>query len=140
MALHKQAFAFTVLPPLAITAILYFMRPPLWDAMRIAGLAMTIFGIGLLTVARAQLGNSFSITTQARALVTSGLYSKIRHPVYVFSAIGIAGLLLYLGMPMLLLLLVIVVPMQVLRARAEEKVLEEKFGDEFRAWKKTTWF
>ena len=140
MALNLQARLFTVVPPLAIAAILCFMRPPQWDAMHAAGLAITIFGIGLLTVARAQLGNSFSITPQARALVTTGLYGKIRHPVYVFSAIGIAGLFLYLGMPMLLLLLVIVIPLQVLRARAEEKVLEEKFGDDFRAWKRTTWF
>jgi protein-S-isoprenylcysteine O-methyltransferase Ste14 len=30
--------------------------------------------------------------------------------------------------------------MQILRARREAKVLEEKFGDEYREYKKRTWF
>jgi protein-S-isoprenylcysteine O-methyltransferase Ste14 len=30
--------------------------------------------------------------------------------------------------------------MQVLRARAEGRKLEEKFGDEYREWKRQTWF
>jgi protein-S-isoprenylcysteine O-methyltransferase Ste14 len=33
-----------------------------------------------------------------------------------------------------------VAPIQVLRARKESKVLEEKFGDEYRQYKRSTWF
>ena len=139
MALNRQVRFFILVPPMAIAVIMIVARPASWDALRVAGLVMTVAGIGLLTLARAQLGNSFSVTPQARALVTRGLYRKVRHPVYVFSSIGIAGLFLYLGLPWLLLLFVIIIPLQFFRARAEEKVLEEKFGEEFRAWKRTTW-
>lgn len=137
---NRQARFFTVVPPIAIAAVLIMARPHSWDATHIAGLFLAILGIGLLTVARFQLGNSFSITPQARKLVTHGLYSKVRNPVYVFGSIGIAGLFLYLGRPWLLLIFVVLVPMQVLRAQAEGKVLEQAFGDEYRAWKRSTWF
>jgi protein-S-isoprenylcysteine O-methyltransferase Ste14 len=35
---------------------------------------------------------------------------------------------------------VIVIPVQIIRARQESKVLEEKFGDEYRHYKQSTWF
>ena len=140
MALHRQALAFTVIPPVVITAALVVLRPAQWDAMRVIGLVLTIAGIGLLTIARVQLGNSFSITPQARALVTTGLYSKVRNPVYVSAAVVIAGFVMYVGMPMLLLLFLVLIPMQVLRARAEGRKLEETFGEEYREWKRQTWF
>src|SRR4029079_10386705 len=130
MALHRQALAFTVIPPVVITAALGVLRPAQWDAMHVIGLILTIVGIGLLTIARVQLGNSFSITPQARALVTTGLYSKVRNPVYVSAAVVIAGFVMYVGMPMLLLLFLVLIPMQVLRARAEGRKLEETFGEE----------
>jgi protein-S-isoprenylcysteine O-methyltransferase Ste14 len=80
------------------------------------------------------------VTPQARALVTRGLFSRIRHPVYVFGFLGIAGFFLYLGLPRMLLFFLILTPVQILRARAESRVLERTFGDEYRAWRKTTWF
>ena len=140
MALNRQALAFTVLPLVLLPAALVALRPAHWDAIRVSGLVLTVFGFGLLAIARAQLGNSFSITPQARALVTTGLYRKIRHPVYLFGAIGLAGLAMYVGKAMLLLLLLILIPIQLLRMRAESRTLEEKFGEEYREWKRQTWF
>ena len=139
MAFDRQAFAF-ILVPVVFMAALVMQRPAQWDAMRIVGLLLTIVGIGLWAIARAQLGNSFSVTPQARALVTTGLYSRIRNPVYVFGGIVIAGLVMYAGRPMLLWLFLVLIPMQVLRARAEGRKLEEKFGEEYREWKRQTWF
>lgn len=140
MELSRQALQFSVIPFVVIPAALVVLRPAHWDAMRATGLVLTIVGFGLLTIARVQLGNSFSVTPQARALVTTGVYRKIRNPVYVFSAIGIAGFGLYVGKPMLLLLLLVLVPMQVLRAQAEGRTLEAAFGEEYREWKRQTWF
>jgi protein-S-isoprenylcysteine O-methyltransferase Ste14 len=140
MALNRQAFAFTVIPPVVLAAALVVLRPARWDAMRVTGLVLTIAGFGLMTIARTQLGNSFSITPQARALVTTGLYRKVRNPVYVFAAIVIAGFVMYVGRPKLLLLLLVLIPMQVIRARAEGRKLEAAFGEEYRAWKRQTWF
>jgi len=38
------------------------------------------------------------------------------------------------------LLLLIIVPMQIVRAWREARVLEERFGDDYRAYLARTWF
>ncbi len=108
--------------------------------MRVAGLILAVAGLILLTVARLQLGDAFSITPQASILVTRGLYRRIRHPVYVFGAVAIAGLFLYLSLPRLLFVFLVLIPLQIVRARREERVLEQRFGDEYRAYRRATWF
>jgi len=94
----------------------------------------------LLFAARYQLGRSFSVTPQARRLVSHGIYSKIRNPMYVFSALLIFGFLLALQKPALFLLLAIVIPMQIIRARKEAQILEDKFGETYLQYKQSTWF
>jgi protein-S-isoprenylcysteine O-methyltransferase Ste14 len=140
MALSRQALAFTVIPLVGITAMLLVTRPTQLDGMRATGLVLAIFGYVMLTVARAQLGSSFSVTPQARALVTTGLYSRIRNPIYVFGTVCLAGFIFYAEKPKLLWLLLLFQPIQVLRARAEGRKLEERFGEEYRAWRRQTWF
>ena len=129
-----------VLPVIAIAYLGALAAHPPWTALRLFGAAAALAGLALLTLARLQLGSSFSLTPQARALVTHGLYARIRNPVYVFSSVTIAGLALYLQLPWLLALLALVIPVQVLRARAEARVLEATFGDEYRTWRARTWF
>ncbi len=91
-------------------------------------------------VARYTLGRSFSIRAKATALVTTGIYSRIRNPIYVSGMFFIIGAALMLRKPYVLLFLVVIVPMQIIRARREARVLEEKFGEEYRAYRKRTWF
>ena len=111
-----------------------------WSGRRAAGAILIVGFLGLLTVARLELGNSFSVTPQAKTLVTSGIYSKIRHPVYVFSTGLIASCALYFAFPWLLLLVPIIVPVQILRARREEAVLTAKFGEAYTQYRARTWF
>ena len=118
--------------------MLYLDRP--WTACRALGLALTVTGFGLLTLARLQLGDAFSIAPRALTLVTTGLYARIRHPVYLFSAVGLVGAVLYVELPLLLLLLLALVPLQRMRARSEERALEARFGDEYRKYRARTWF
>jgi protein-S-isoprenylcysteine O-methyltransferase Ste14 len=130
----------TFVPLVVFAAIFIAMAQPPWPAYRLVGFTLAIIGIAALTVARITLGNSFSIAPEARHLVTNGIYSRFRHPVYVFSAIAIAGLFLYVRLPMMCLLLVPIAAVQVIRARAEERVLTEKFGDAYLQYKRQTWF
>ncbi|MGH7838900.1 MAG: methyltransferase family protein, partial [Candidatus Binataceae bacterium] len=111
-----------------------------WTAPRIAGLVLLVFGLVFLTVARVQLGNSFSIAPEARQLVTHGLYSRIRNPVYVFGSLVILGLFLFIDRPYYLLILLVIIPLQIVRARAESRVLGARFGEEYRQYKSQTWF
>lgn len=103
-------------------------------------MAIAVPAFAMLIVARLQLGSSFSVRAKASVLVTSGIYSRIRNPIYLFSAIMLLGLAIWYGHPWLILFLVILVPMQVLRARKEQAVLAEKFGEEYQAYKRQTWF
>ncbi len=111
-----------------------------WSPARIAGLVIGLPSLALLVLARIELGGSFSVRPKAQALVTHGLYSRIRNPIYLFAALTVAGVFLYLGKPVGLWVFVVIIPMQVYRARQEEKVLEAKFGDEYRQYKSRTWF
>jgi protein-S-isoprenylcysteine O-methyltransferase Ste14 len=117
-----------------------FSWPGEWNKQRWTGAIIAIPAVILLLFARFQLGRSFSVSPQARQLVTHGLYSKIRNPMYVFSTLLIVGFLLTLENPYLFLILAILVPTQIIRGHQEAKVLEEKFGDEYRQYRKSTWF
>jgi protein-S-isoprenylcysteine O-methyltransferase Ste14 len=107
---------------------------------RWVGLGLAGIGLGGVVLARYTLGQSFSIRAKARALVTTGIYSKIRNPIYVSGVICLIGVAVMVGRPELLALLVIIVPMQIWRARREARVLEEKFGEEYREYRARTWF
>ena len=111
-----------------------------WPPMRVAGAIIGLPSFALLVLARIQLGGSFSVRAKAHALVTHGLYSRIRNPIYVFGGLAIAGIFLFLSRPKLLWMVVAIIPLQIYRARKEEQVLTAKFGDEYRAYKARTWF
>jgi protein-S-isoprenylcysteine O-methyltransferase Ste14 len=111
-----------------------------WDPVTIAGLVLTVVAGTLLLTARIQLGNAVSFGAEANKLITTGIYSKVRNPVYVFGILTIAGIALYLHSWPIFAVLVIVAPLQFVRARKEARVLEAAFGDEYRAYRAKTWF
>ena len=128
---------FAPIVPIAVVLALLFHAP--WTQVRIAGFILCVSAFSILTWARLNLGNSFSIAPEARKLVTNGVYSKVRHPVYTFGTLFIVGLIMYTGKLWFLVFLLLVVPLQIARARAEEKVLIAKFGDAYLNYKKSTW-
>lgn len=91
-------------------------------------------------IARWQLGEAFSVTAQARQLVTQGLYSKIRHPIYVFGTLAFLFVVLALqGWPAFIIWVVVIL-IQVARLRREEQILAQTFGAEYTAYRSRTWF
>ena len=96
--------------------------------------------LALLVTARLQLGAAFTVKAKASKLVTTGLYSKIRNPIYVFGALTLVGMAMVLGNWVLLALVVLLSPIQMVRARKEEQVLSEAFGEEYERYKAGTWF
>jgi protein-S-isoprenylcysteine O-methyltransferase Ste14 len=91
-------------------------------------------------LARYTLGRSFSVRAKATELVTTGIYSRIRNPLYVSGVIFAIGLVLIVRSPVLELFLVIIIPIQIIRARREARVLEAKFGEPYRQYRDRTWF
>jgi protein-S-isoprenylcysteine O-methyltransferase Ste14 len=125
----------------AMVAYLFWdHRTEAWPAMRVIGACMMVFGLFTWALARKQLGNSFSVQAKATALVTHGLYSRIRNPIYVFGSVMIAGVCLFFLKPEGLLVFLAIIPMQIIRARKESAVLEAAFGDQYREYKRHTWF
>jgi len=133
---------FLGLQALSVLVLLTFAA--LWpgpsNTQRLVGMGLLVVGTAFVLLARMQLGRSFSIMPRAKKLVTRGLYSRIRNPIYIFGTIAIAGLLLILQIPRLWILLIVLVAVQVFRAGTEARALELRFGEEYRAYRKQTWF
>jgi protein-S-isoprenylcysteine O-methyltransferase Ste14 len=104
------------------------------------GMAIAAVGIALWALARIQLGSSFAVKAEAKKLVTTGLYSKIRNPVYLFGGIGYVGLFVALGSWTTLGVFLLLYTYQIPRIKKEERVLEQAFGDDYRRYKASTWF
>ena len=93
----------------------------------------------LMMISRRQLGNSFSVLPEAKALVSTGLYLKLQHPMYLFLDLFLAALIVALHWPVLLWAWGILVVIQTVQVRREEKVLAASFGAAYEAYRGGTW-
>ena len=114
--------------------------PEPYSPTRLIGLLVALIGLAGVILSRYTLGGSFSIAPKATALVTSGIYSRIRNPIYISGMVFLIGVALIVERPKLLAVLLVLIPMQIIRARREAAVLEAKFGDAYREYRKRTWF
>ena len=134
----------TIFPIFLAGAIVYLMQGILrqspWTPAKIVEVAIGLPSLILWVIARVQLGSSFSVAPRATDLVTSGLYSRIRNPIYLFGGLTIASIFLLLGRPIFLCVFFVLIPLQYSRLKKEEKVLESKFGDTYRNYRSNTWF
>ena len=128
----------TVMVGGAIALLVWTHLPP-WTWVQTVGACFVASGFVLWTLARFQLGASFVATAQAKQLVTRGLYSKFRNPIYYFGSLTIVGLILVVGRPLWLAIFIILLPLQVRRSGTEARVLEAKFGEEYRTYRARTW-
>jgi protein-S-isoprenylcysteine O-methyltransferase Ste14 len=94
----------------------------------------------MFITARLQLGKAFAVTPQAKELVTLGLYSRIRNPIYTFVDVMMFGLILALHLYWLFALYPLLVAMHVFRAHREAKVLRATFGQAYLDYSGQTWF
>jgi protein-S-isoprenylcysteine O-methyltransferase Ste14 len=116
----------------AITPFALLLTPPsLWIVHNIYGLyavfywmatatSLTLWGIWTLR-------RSFSITVEARALVTNGPYRWLRHPIYLGEILTAGGVLVWRFSLQNLAIFIIFVQIQILRARWEEDKLKNFF-------------
>ncbi|MGB8582815.1 MAG: isoprenylcysteine carboxylmethyltransferase family protein [Candidatus Sulfotelmatobacter sp.] len=138
----RTLYVFSVMQVVAVCIALFFvlMIPGRWDLQRCLGIGLMLAGLAGIAVARYQLGRSFSVRPEAHKLVTHGIYSKIRNPIYVFGAVVFAGLVLVIHRPVLWVLIPVMIIVQTIRAHREAQVLEAAFGDTYREYRSKTWF
>jgi protein-S-isoprenylcysteine O-methyltransferase Ste14 len=104
------------------------------------GIVVGLPSFVLMIISRRQLGKAFSMMPEARALVTTGLYSRIQHPMYLFLDLFLVALIIVLNGPFLFLVWGIIVVVQALQTRREEKVLAATFGTDYNSYEAHTWF
>jgi protein-S-isoprenylcysteine O-methyltransferase Ste14 len=123
---------------LAILVAAVVLRPRTRVWMAALGVAVVAFPLWI--AARVQLGSAISLWPEARTLVTTGFYSRIRHPVYLFGTIASLAALLALQIWPVFVIGVALVPVTLVRAWREQKVLEDAFGERYRQYRERTWF
>ncbi len=104
------------------------------------GSVVTVVSFIFWIVARIQLGNAFTIAPKAKYLVKTGLYAKLRHPVYYFSILAVVGISIFVWHYYVLASVFALIILEVVRIRKEELVLEHAFGGEYADYKKSSWF
>ena len=138
----RRIYAITVVQIFGAGVLIWLLItfPSPWNVQRYAGTVLALIGGIGVAVARYHLGRSFAIKAEAHQLVTTGIYSKIRNPIYVFGTVMITGLVLVLQRPYAWVLIIAVIVGQTIRARREAGVLEAAFGDAYREYRNKTWF
>ena len=117
-------------PPGAVAALGALLGPDaerLWrpaiDAGPQLGLSLMAFGEAIAVAGMVSLGRSFSIFSEARDLVTAGLYRFVRHPLYLGEMIAVWGYVLAWPAPWSIACALLFTALQSWRARVEERVL-----------------
>lgn len=119
----------SVIPAGAATAIVW------------SGVALAAIGLAIRITAMRRLGARFSpriALQRAHALETGGLYARIRHPGYLGAMLATLGGVLAFRSMLAWPLVALMYVAESARARREEALLEEHFGDAYRAYAKRT--
>ncbi len=116
-------------------------KRPVAGSQKVLGLSILLAGLILTFFSFRALGRNFRIHAQPRvegSLVTSGVYSKIRHPMYLAGFAIFGGWILLFGSLLSVPLWVGFSILYVLKVAQEEYLLAEQFPD-YREYRRKTW-
>lgn len=78
-------------------------------------------------------------TPKIKNLVTSGIYSKIRHPMYLGINFTLIGLMFLYHKIWFIIIVTLIVLYFFRRMHTEDKYLTKKLGKRYQEYKKKTW-
>ncbi len=108
------------------------------EPFRWIGLALVVLGIAFALWAIATLGRHYDLELEIHRdheLVRTGPYRFVRHPIYTGLGLNFAGACLATGNIVLIAgTLLVTFPALYLRARTEERLLRERFGQAYDAY------
>lgn len=109
---------------------------------RYLGMVLATWGVIIMTIAfrKFSMGEFLGIKkdTSDDQLITSGLHGRIRHPLYSGVILLFAGMFLFIPTDLVAITCVIVYLYLPIGIRLEESKLINKFGQEYREYKKNT--
>jgi protein-S-isoprenylcysteine O-methyltransferase Ste14 len=100
------------------------------------GLGAWIIGLGLALGALIQLRGVENIDH----LITTGLFSKFRHPMYLGFIFWIIGWVIYFGAIVSLVVGLVGIGNILFWRRLEEEKLDESYGEVYQKYRQGTWF
>lgn len=119
-----------------IGAICTRYRIPLFPYSNITGFA--IFVIGIVIHIRCHLVHQQADqqSEEIEKLLTTGVFSRVRHPMYSSLVLIVLGIAIASGVLIALIPAIVIAVLNLLTAFKEEEFLIEKFGDEYREYMK----
>jgi protein-S-isoprenylcysteine O-methyltransferase Ste14 len=112
------------------------------DAVRYFGLALYIVGASLRIWAVFALGKRFSglvAIQENHQLLTSGVYTIIRHPSYLGLIVAMSGWALIFRSMLVFVFIPIWIGILIARIEAEEHLLQSEFGQDYTDYQQHTW-
>lgn len=104
----------------------------------LAGLLVTLSGLGFAIRARRHLGLNWSARPAIRenhTLTRTGPYAIVRHPIYTGLLTGVLGTAIATGSLLAFFCLAIMLPALLWKIRIEETFLKEEFGEEYERYR-----
>ena len=143
----NQRFLLNILvPSLYLLPLLFAYLVPKnfgfgYDELVYMGLAIGAAGVVLWVLSMLTLGASLAVLPGTNRLVTRGVYRYMRHPIYVGIVLTLSGLFLACGSVICLVyVFMVVIPLNIFRARAEEKILHQQLGNAYQQYCAKTFF
>jgi protein-S-isoprenylcysteine O-methyltransferase Ste14 len=139
-----------VLTPVERVLILLFVWGPVWMSwtdlvfpfwVHWVGTGLMIISLPLVVWVHGTLGRHYSYALETKTeqkLVTSGPYSRVRHPLYSAHNLKNLGLILLTGNIPLIFFAIFGVPLTYVRIKDEERMMVEQFGSEYEEYMKRT--
>ncbi len=114
---------------------------PIPDALRWFGFFLGLAGISLWTWAQIALGKEWSPQLQLREkhrLITTGPYTRMRHPLYSGMIVWAGGLALTSANWIIVAIALLIGAVFFIRVPREEQMMIDEFGEEYREYMKRT--
>jgi protein-S-isoprenylcysteine O-methyltransferase Ste14 len=111
------------------------------EIVRWAGLLLTLGGLAFTVWARIHLGQFWSARVglkENHELIQSGPYARVRHPIYSGLLVAVIGSAIVAGEYRALLAVALVCLGLIMKAKREENLLSEQFGDTFVQYRQRT--
>lgn len=125
---------------LGLLAVLLWSVPPTEQGIPASAGVLALVGFVVRIEARRVIGeHTRGAEQEAPRLVTEGIYSRVRHPLYLSNlSFCYAFALFHLGLSLKALAFAVLVTLfEYGLSRSEDSFLKKRFGDSFDEWKKT---